>query len=174
MPETLFETSRLIARRLDAGDLEELLLVYGDKDAMRWVDDGGILSRSEGIRWLDVTAMNYRNRGYGMAALVARVSGELIGFCGLVHPGGQAEAEIKYALKRAYWGQGFATEAAEAMLAYGNRHHGLNYIIATTAPDNIASHRVLQKAGMTQGRLVEEEDGGSTLYFEWRSGISSG
>ena len=169
MPGALFETPRLTVRPLAAADLEEMLVVYGDEDAMRWVGDGDILSREEVLRWLQITANNYRVRGYGMAALIARDSAEVVGFCGLVHPDGQTEAEIKYALKRGYWGRGLATEAARGMLHYGHRQHGLDYIIATTDPDNAASHRVLRKAGMQQGKVVQNADGSRTLYFEWRA-----
>lgn len=169
MPEILFETPRLIARQIGPADLADMLAVYGDEDAMRWVGDGKPITRDEAVGWLQVTADNYRKRGYGMSALVLRESGEIVGFCGLVHPGGQPEAEIKYALKRSYWGRGIATEAAAAMLAYGSQRHGLRYIIATTDPENIASHRVLVKAGMTRGDLVLEDDGSSTQVFEWRA-----
>ena len=104
-----------------------------------------------------------------MLALVCRETGETVGFCGLVHPDGQLEAEIKYALKRRHWGRGIATEAAKALLAYGWEVHNLTRIIATVAPANIASHRVLLKAGMKQGRLLDEADGSTTQMFEWRA-----
>lgn len=169
MSNIIFETPRLIARQLGPADLGDMLEVYGDEDAMRWVGDGQPITREGVIRWLEVTAGNYRKRGYGMSALVLRESGEIVGFCGLVHPGGQPEAEIKYALKRGHWGKGIATEAAAAMLAYGSRRHGLSYIIATTAPGNLASHRVLIKAGMTRGPLVRNDDGSSTQVFEWHA-----
>jgi [ribosomal protein S5]-alanine N-acetyltransferase len=97
-------------------------------------------------------------------------SGSIIGFCGLVHPGGQAEAEIKYALRRESWGQGLASEAAAAMLAAAHSRFGLNYVIATTAPQNIASHRVLLKAGMQRGALRRNEDGSDTQLFAWQPG----
>lgn len=169
MSNIIFETPRLIARQLGSADLADMLEVYGDENAMRWVGDGQPITREGVITWLDVTADNYCKRGYGMSALVLRESGEIVGFCGLVHPGGQPEAEIKYALKRAYWGRGIATEAAAAMLAYGRQRHGLSYIMATTAPDNVASHRVLVKAGMIRGQLELNEDGSSTQVFEWHA-----
>jgi RimJ/RimL family protein N-acetyltransferase len=169
MPDIIFATPRLVVRHIGPADLAEMLAVYGDEDAMRWVGDGSPITREGVVQWLQVTADNYRNRGYGMSALVWRESGDVVGFCGLVHPGGQPEAEIKYALKRSYWGRGIATEAATAMLAYGSQHHGLSYIIATTAPDNLASHRVLLKAGMGRGQLVLHGDGSSTQVFEWHA-----
>ena len=83
-----------------------MLAVYGDAEAMRWVGDGTPLSPEECDRWLVVTAENYAKRGYGMFALVERETGAVVGFCGLVHFGGQAEPEIKYALLRCGLGPG--------------------------------------------------------------------
>ena len=163
----LFETERLVVRRLARADLDALLAVYGDAGAMRWVGDGSPLSRDDALRWLDVTAHNVATRGYGMCALVERDHGDVVGFAGLVHPGGQAEAEIKYALARAHWGRGLATEAARGMLAWGARRFGLQHVIATTAPANQASHRVLRKAGMSDGALRDNGDGSFTQRFEW-------
>jgi RimJ/RimL family protein N-acetyltransferase len=170
MPGIIFETRRLTGRHIDSADLEAMQLVYGDADAMRWVGDGTAITPAGCARWLEVTLENYRRRGYGMTALVWRESGEVVGFCGLVHPGDQPEAEIKYALRRSYWGRGLATEAARAMLAYGEQSLGLDYVMATTAPENIASHKVLLKAGMVRGDLVRNEDGSMTRLFEWRAG----
>tara|TARA_Y100001933_G_scaffold262509_1_gene320164 strand:- start:1119 stop:1652 length:534 start_codon:yes stop_codon:yes gene_type:complete len=153
-------TRRLIVRRLDPGDRAAMLEVYGDRDAMRWVGDGDVLSAAECDRWLEVTAENYRRRGYGMFAMTDRTApDEVVGFIGLVHPGSQPEPEVKYALRRASWGQGLATEAVQAVIRYGFADHGLTRIIATTAPENAASHRVLRKAGFRDARPRANEDG---------------
>lgn len=170
MSHVIFKTPRLLGRHLEPNDLTDLLEVYGDAEAMRWVDDGEPLSRADAIRWLEVTKNNYERYGYGMSALIEPASGETVGFCGLVHPDGQSEAEIKYALKRRYWRKGLATEAVQAMLAYGAKTHGLGSVIATTAPENAASHRVLLKSGMVQGELRANDDGSSVQVFEWLAG----
>jgi len=65
-----------------------MLAVYGDADAMRWVGDGEPITHEACVKWLEVTENNYRVRGYGMFALVNRKTQEVLGFCGLVHPGG--------------------------------------------------------------------------------------
>ncbi len=169
MPPFVFNTPRLTARRLNGGELEALLAVYGDADAMRWVGDGLALSREQCEKWIEVTLGNYQRRGYGMFALEEKASGRVVGFAGLVHPGGQAEPEIKYAFLRSHWGQGLATEAARGLVEYGQRVHGLNHIIATAAPANAASHRVLRKAGFTPGPLRQNEDGTATQLFFWQA-----
>ena len=167
MAQVVFNTDRLIVRRWKEDDLSSIVSVYGDHDAMRWVADGNAISREDCERWIEVTQNNYRTRGYGMFAVVAKHHSTVVGFCGLVHPGGQVEPEIKYAYHRTQWGQGFATEAAYAMLRYGARTHGLQRIIATASPANIASHKVLLKAGMQQGGLCTNGDGSKTQLFFW-------
>lgn len=167
--EALFETPRLRCRRWLPADLDALAAVYGDADAMRYVGDGEPLAREGCERWLEVTASNYRKRGYGMFALEEKASGDVVGFCGLVHPGGQPEAEVKYALLRAHWGRGFATEGVGALLAYGATTHGIERVIATVAPANHASARVLRKAGMHKVETRRNDDGTWTDVYEWKA-----
>jgi RimJ/RimL family protein N-acetyltransferase len=164
----IFETPRLFARQIEPADVTAMHKVYGDADAMRWVGDGKPLDLSECRHWIEVTLRNYAKRGYGMFALASRDTGAIIGFCGLVHPGGQSEAELKYALSRAYWGKGLATEAAAAMLSFAASAQGIERVIATVDPDNIASQRVLLKAGMCRGPDRQEEDASTTLVFVWQ------
>lgn len=168
----LFETERLRARLLTPADADALHAVYGDADAMRWVGDGQPLDLATCQRWIGVSQRNYARRGYGMSALELRSTGAVVGFCGIVHPGDQPHAELKYAFVRAQWGQGLATEVAQAMLAYGARAHRLYEIIATAAPDNAASRRVLAKAGMQHVDSHRYDDGSSTELYLWRDGVT--
>lgn len=168
--DLVFETARLRVRRWRDADLAPLQAVYGDADAMRWVGDGHALGEAECRRWLEVTRANYAKRGYGMFAIEARdAPGAVIGFCGIVHPGGQPEPEVKYALHRAHWGRGLATEAVAGLIEHGARAHGLVHLIATAAPENLASHRVLLKAGMTRAALRDNDDGSRTQLFDWQA-----
>jgi RimJ/RimL family protein N-acetyltransferase len=163
----VFETERLRCRRWLPSDVDTLFTVYSDEEGARWVDDGLPISRDECEQWLRVTDVNYSGHGYGMFALECLRSGDCIGFIGLVHPGGQVDAEIKYAFLRSHWDRGLASEAALAMLEYGAQILGLTRIIATVAPENLASQKVLQKGGMVLVDTREDEDGTPTQYYEW-------
>jgi RimJ/RimL family protein N-acetyltransferase len=167
MASPIFVTERLCCRRWVPEDLDALVCVYGDPDAMRWVGEGVALTLEQCRNWLRVTESNYQTRGYGMFALEDRVTSDVVGFCGLVHPNAQVDAELKYALKRQCWGRGRATDAAKALLAHGAREHGLQRVIAAAAPDNLASHRVLLKAGMTPAGTRDNDDGTRTRLFVW-------
>lgn len=166
----IFETPRLLGRHLSPDDLEAMLDVYGDAQVMRWVGDGRPLDREQCSRWIEITHKNYSTYGYGMFALVLRQSGGVIGFCGLVHPGGQQEPEIKYALLPAFWGRGFATEAARAVLDYGAQVFHLPQVTATAYPENTASHRVLVKAGMKAADSRRDEGNTIISVFAWQPG----
>ena len=166
MSQPVFQTPRLDARHITASDVDAMLAVYGDPVVVRYVADGKPLGRARCEQWVDVTLRNYATRGYGMVALAERTTGSIIGFCGLVHPAGQVEPEIKYALRRDCWGNGFATEAAIGLLGYARQLH-LPKVIATADPENEASHRVLLKAGMERGDLRRNEDGSFTQLFHW-------
>ena len=99
--------------------------------------------------------------------MVLKSSGQVIGFCGVVHPGGQLEPEIKYALLRDYWGQGLATEVVRGMLTYVASHFALDRVIATIDPGNGASRRVLMKSGMTFLKMEKDEDGSMVETLVW-------
>ena len=60
-----------------------------------------------------------------------------------------------------------ASELVPKLLAYGTAAHGLRRIIATVAPGNVASQRVLAKAGMALAHRRQNEDGSTTLVYEW-------
>ena len=171
MSESEFETERLLVRRWRDSDLPALLAVYGDAEAMRWVGEGRAITREECVQWLAVTRSNYDKRGYGMFAIEERSSPGAVGFCGIVHPGGQPEPEVKYALHRSRWGRGLATEAVTGLVAYAASTHKLAFIIATASSQNTASHRVLLKAGMQRGDLRANDDGTHTQLFYWRAGL---
>lgn len=170
--KAVFESKRLRCRRWIPSDIETLFAVYSDKEGARWIEDGKPITYAECERWLHVTETNYAKRGYGMFALESLMSRLVIGFCGLVHPDDQAEAEIKYALLPAYWGQGYASEAVPALLEYGALKHGLTQIIATVAEGNLASQRVLLKSGMSYSHAIYEEDGSQTLLYGWQPTVS--
>jgi [ribosomal protein S5]-alanine N-acetyltransferase len=161
----LLETERLGVRRIGPEDVDDLHAVYGDADGMRWVGDGRPLGRAECEEWVRITARNYETRGYGMYALVDRTAGEVAGFAGLVHPDGQPEAELKYALRRSSWGRGLATEAAAGLLRYAREELGIARVIATVAPEHAASQRVLTKAGMLLEGTRTNPDGRESLVF---------
>ena len=163
----LFTTDRLRVRRIDAMDEPAMYAVYSDPVAAKFVDDGLPIERELVGPWIAKTQQNYATYGYGMSAIEWRDTGAVIGFVGLVHPGGQRETELKYALLQSFWGQGVATEVVHGMVAYARDELGLTDLIATVDPAHLASQRVLAKAGFVVREDRRNEDGSVTRVMAW-------
>ena len=97
-------------------------------------------------------------------AVVLQASGRLIGNCGMrMAAAGAHEADIGYELDPAHWGQGYATEAARAVVEWGFAHRGLHRIFSWCIAENLGSARVLEKLGMRQEGLLRQNE-----YFKGR------
>ena len=64
---------------------------------------------------MEVTFSNYEKRGYGMFAIEDGKTSNTVGFGGLVHPGNQNQADVKYAFLPEVWGRGIATEFVQGL-----------------------------------------------------------
>ena len=81
---------------------------------------------------------------------------------------GPHHAELGFAVSRDRWGQGYATEAARAILDFGFADLGLRRIYATCRPENVGSSRVLEKIGMSrEGRLRDHV----LIRGDWRDSL---
>ncbi len=166
----VLETERLIIRELTMDDLETINNVLNRSFEM----DVPIEGRK---RWLEWTVLGYDmfdmldQPHYGERAVVLKETDEIVGAIGIVPyldtfnsvemfnraPDAPATAEVGL-----YWGidpahqrQGFAVEAARALIDYLFEQRKLGRIIATTGPDNLPSQKVMQRLGMTVQPLDE-------------------
>lgn len=147
MEGLVLETERLQVRAFRPGDLHSLHEVLGDPEVTRFMLP--FPTRSHTRRALE-RYIEVGERGEPTVwALVERASGRLIGDVGfgLLDPSG-SDHELGYTLGRAWWGKGYATEAARACLAHGIEELGIDPVYALVMPDNEASVHVLEKIGM--------------------------
>ena len=91
--------------------------------------------------------------GYGLYAVEVKQSGAFVGYVGLARPNFEAHftpaVEIGWRLARETWGQGYATEAARAVVDHAFGPLGLEALVSFTAEWNRPSRRVMEKIGMT-------------------------
>jgi len=161
---TLIATERLDIRPLRSADLGSILDLYSDPDAMRWAG-GSTTDVDESEQRLQRLIDHQEAHGFSLWAVTERESGTVIGDCGLIHYAFKGpEVELGYRLKVPFWGKGYATEAARAVLAYGFEEVGLVRIVAVAHPENVASQRVLEKIGMRREGFAEY-NGKRVMYF---------
>jgi ribosomal-protein-alanine N-acetyltransferase len=144
-------TERLLLRRWRGADREPFAALNADPVVMEYLP--APLSRAESDRLMVRIEAGFDHRGYGLWALELRASGELLGFAGLEVPSFEAHftptVEVGWRLARSAWGQGFATEAGRAALAFGFEQAGLREIVSLTSAANVRSQAVMQRIGMT-------------------------
>jgi [ribosomal protein S5]-alanine N-acetyltransferase len=145
----ILDTPRLILRELSPYDTDALGGVLSDPESMRFYP--APLDRPGVEEWIARNLRRYARDGHGLWAMVLKESGDLIGDCGLtVQPVDTTdEIEIGYHIRRDYWGQGLATEAACACRDYGFARLPVDHIISIIHPENLPSRRVAEKNGMT-------------------------
>lgn len=149
-----FRTSRLIAERLQAGDLADLHRLHRDPRVMATL--GGPLSEAATRQALDSGLAHWTRHGYGIWVLRDLTTGHFAGRAGLrnITIGGRDEVELLYALMPECWGNGLATEIAAALLRVAFEELRLPDIVAFTLPTNRASRRVMEKVGCRYERDV--------------------
>jgi len=104
--------------------------------------------------WIEKVNAELEQGSGATFAILRRQGALLIGGIGLRIESAHQRAELGYWVGVPYWGQGFATEAAEAVLRYGFEELGLHRIYATHYRRNPGSGRVMEKIGMSyEGRM---------------------
>lgn len=160
------ETPRLLLRLLEPADHDAYYeRIYADPEVMKNLAAGKPIPR-EGFEARIGPFMldTWKEHGFGPWVVVHKEDGELIGHCGLRHWDELGGVEIFYALGRAWWGRGFATEAARSALRFGFETAHLPRIVAAAKLDNPASRRVLEKIGLNLDRLGQVLDFEAALY----------
>lgn len=161
----------------DAAAAAELL---GNPEVMRFL--GGEIVPPEEVpavvqKWLD----RWELTGVGPFAIERREDRRFLGRAGvlvwdtrtwthgsLAESGEYAQPEIGWALARAHWGNGYATEAAGAVRDWGRRERGFQRLISLIAPDNLASQRVAERLGARPAETVELFDTHEALIWVHR------
>jgi microcystin degradation protein MlrC/RimJ/RimL family protein N-acetyltransferase len=166
-PGPELRTARLRLRPFTPADGPAHLALYQDPEVTRHLGGGpfvGAEIEARSSRTVDKFVRHWAEKGFGVFAVEERETGRFLGQCGLNTIDELGEVEVLYALERAAWGRGLATEAARAALAYGFGEAGLSRIVAVTRPDHVRSRRVLEKLGLHYERDVHIFGLAAVLY----------
>jgi [ribosomal protein S5]-alanine N-acetyltransferase len=158
-PQPTLTTARLILRPFtlaDAPDVERHV-------SMREIAEMTLsiphpYPEGDAAGWIGTRAASYAEGQNVNFAITLRDGGTLVGSIGLVAEPEHHRAELGYWIGKAYWGRGYATEAAEAVVGFGFETLGLNKIHAAHFIKNPSSGRVLEKLGMTYEGCLREHD----------------
>jgi RimJ/RimL family protein N-acetyltransferase len=163
---TTIETERLLLRPPLAEDVDALAPMYADREVMRYLGDGRVLTRAQTERSVQRMIDAWAADGFGLFTVVRKQDGAVIGRVGLIvwnpetwqttraDSEGPTELEVGYTLGRPYWGQGYATEAAGAARDFALERLGARRLIALIIHGNDASANVARKLGFAHERDI--------------------
>lgn len=153
------ETERLLLRRLNEGDAEEVLGLRGNPETMKYIPRP--LAKSledalEHIKMIDDKIVNNTGINWG---ITIKGNPRIIGIIGHYRISAENHrAEIGYMSFPEFNGKGYMSEAIKAVLVYGFEQMDLHSVEAIIDPANIASERVLQKNGFVkEAHILENE-----------------
>ena len=143
------QTPRFVIRNFESDEEEIYLSLFNDTQVLLHIPKR---SRKENSIIFRSALNDYKlGKTLGRWGLFSNGDNEFIGLCLLrAYNNEAAKVELGYVLSRKYWGKGIAAEVAHIMIAYGFTRTCANEIVAITTPENIASQRVLEKAGLTR------------------------
>ncbi len=145
----LITTQRLVLRPFSMADLAMLKPIVQEPDIFHYFPNQDPWTDEKTEGYIQYQINHWHLYGYGHWALVRNETGQIIGWNGLEFLPDTNETEVGYLLSKAFWGKGYATEAAIAAIQFGIKKIKLNEIIGLTHPENIASQRVLEKCGFS-------------------------
>ena len=158
--KVVLETERLVLRQFTVADAEYLLHMEREPDVLRYVGRKPLADIDAYRNKIQITFLPFYDKpgGYGPCAIIEKISAEFVGGCSL-RPGtdsnfaaemgfGPDEAEMGYGLRKPSWGRGYATELAQALVRRAFTELGAISVVACVTVDNLASVRVLEKAGL--------------------------
>ncbi|MFB7512585.1 GNAT family N-acetyltransferase [Streptomyces sp. NPDC056144] len=156
---TQIRTPRLLLRPVTDEDLVPLAEINADREVMRWIGDGSARDLDETAEDIERYEEEWDDEGFGVFAVELLASGELIGISGLTVPQDlpelAAEVALDWRVGRPFWGQGYASEAAHAVLEFALQDRGLGRVVAVTHIGNTAAENVLGKLGLAPERDLD-------------------
>ena len=145
-------TSRLVLRQWRAIDLKPLAALHADPEVWRYSPSPLTRAQSDAVAERECSFI--AERGWGLWAVEVIDSGRFIGVVGLAEPRFEAHftptVEVAWRLTHDQWGNGYATEAARAAVAFGFDELYLDEIVSYTTVSNERSLRVMERIGMTR------------------------
>jgi len=152
------ETPRLTLREFVEDDAPMVLELLNEPSFYEFIGDRGVRTLEDARRYLrEGPIASYTEHGHGLLWMGLRRDNAKpvpIGMCGLVQRASLPSPDIGFAVLPTYWGSGYTTEGAVAVLIRGQQEIGLTDIYGITLAHNLRSIRVLEKLGL---RFVEEK-----------------
>jgi RimJ/RimL family protein N-acetyltransferase len=154
-PVRIHATARLTLRELADADAPFVIALLNDPDFLRHIGDKGVRTLADAHGYLRTGPLaSYARHGFGLWRVGEGADEAPVGMCGLLRRDWLDAPDVGYAFLPAARGRGLAYEAVAATLDLARTRFGLARVLAIVDPANVASVRLLEKAGFVFERDV--------------------
>jgi RimJ/RimL family protein N-acetyltransferase len=165
-------TERLCLRVPASQDAEDLYGLFADAEVMQGLGKASVSAVEEVRAMIEEGMIGWRTDGLGPFILESVATDrQVVGQAGLMifdrrdwtpstwaKAGGHAQPELGWALTRAHWGHGYATEAAAAIRDWARERRKIDRLVSLISPDNVRSQRVAERLGAIPTETVTPAD----------------
>lgn len=157
-----FETERLWLRPTNEEDADLIYVLFNTPKWLKYIGDRNITSRDAAAEYIaEKIAPQWAKNGFGNYTVIRKADGSKMGSCGLYDREGLDGIDLGFAFLPAFESKGYAFEASNRLIDAAFREFELDFLLAITTPDNLASQKLLEKLrfeniGTTQ--LADDEE----------------
>ncbi|MEZ8023211.1 MULTISPECIES: GNAT family N-acetyltransferase [Vibrio] len=150
------ETERLRLRMITPQDAAFIQRLYSSEDFLRYIGDKEINDTEKAVEYIENNILKmHEEKGVCLLMVEIKETSTPIGICGLIKRDTLASHDIGYGFAPEFYGQGFAQEAAEAIIEQAKQNADIDHLVAITTSDNIRSITLLTKLGFVFERVED-------------------
>lgn len=166
LSETVFQTTRLLVRRLHDSDFEPFHEMQSDDEVMRYTTGRG-LDEAENRRQLKMCIDCYSKseNDFWVWAIIRKVDGQFVGTCAVAP--NQNRPEIGYRLLKRFFRMGYGQEVCNGLIEYCIHAKKLSEIIAYADVRNVASTTILDRSPLQYIKETTNDDGFTDRFYRW-------
>ncbi len=162
----VLKTERLVLTELSLTDAPFILQLTNTAEWLQFIGDRGIKTIEDAENYISKgPQMSYAKWGHGLYRVSLKNSGIPVGMCGIIQRDTLPHKDIGFALLPQYTGNGYAQEAAAAILEDAKERLGIEKIVAITLPNNSRSIALLGKLHMTFDKMIRLANGNEDLML---------
>ncbi|MEZ8286093.1 GNAT family N-acetyltransferase [Vibrio splendidus] len=150
------ETARLRLRMITPQDAVFIQRLYSSEDFLRYIGDKQLTDTDKAVAYIENNILKmHKEKGVCLLMVEIKESSAPIGVCGLIKRDTLAAHDIGYGFVPEVYGQGFALEAAQAIIEQARYNADIDHLVAITTSDNMRSIALLTKLGFVFERIED-------------------
>lgn len=153
----VLETERLILRKIEKEDAQDIFKYLSDKEVMKYYGTEPFQTVDEAVRTISRYESVFKEKSGIRWGITLKGANQVIGSCFFYDMASEHyRTDLGYVLNKDYWGQGIAQEAVKAAIKYGFENLNINRIQSVIEPPNLASQKLAERLGFLREGLLRD------------------